>query len=118
MDPGREGARMLRAVQRIRVEWSHCDPGSIIFNPQYYIWMDQGAHGLMEAAGFPFVDLAAGPDFRGLPRVASSAEFFSPARLGDRLEMWSEVDRFGTKSMTVAHEFRRDGAIKIGRAHV
>lgn len=102
---------MLKAVQRIRVEWAHCDPARIIFNPNYYIWMDQGGHGLMEAAGFPFAKLAAGPNFRGLPLVASSMEFFSPARLGDRLEMWSEVEKFGTKSMTLVHEFKRDGEV-------
>jgi 4-hydroxybenzoyl-CoA thioesterase len=107
---------MLKAVLRIRVEWSHCDPARIIFNPNYYIWMDHGAHALMEAAGFPFLKLVAGPNFRGLPLVASNAEFLSPARLGDRLELWSEVERFGTKSMTMVHEFSRDGvAIARGR---
>lgn len=107
---------MLKAVQRIRVEWGHCDPARIIYNPNYYIWMDQGCHALLEAAGFPFSEAAGGPDFRGLPLVASSAEFLAPARLGDRLAMWSEVEKFGTKSLTVVHEFRR-GAEVLARGH-
>ena len=43
---------MLTANQRIRVEWAHCDPAGIIFNPHYYIWMDSGTHALLQAAGF------------------------------------------------------------------
>lgn len=98
---------MFRAIQRLRVEWAQCDPARIIFNPTYYIWMDQGTHSLFEAAGFDFVEETAGSGFRGLPLVTSGAEFFTPARLGDRLVMTSHVEKFGTKSFTVLHEFHR-----------
>ena len=43
---------MLTATQRICVEWAHCDPAGIIFNPHYYIWMDSGTHALLQTAGF------------------------------------------------------------------
>jgi len=43
---------MFTAIQRIRVEWAHCDAAGIIFNPHYYIWMDNGTHALFRAAGF------------------------------------------------------------------
>ena len=42
---------MFTATQRIRVEWAHCDPAGIIFNPHYYLWMDSGTHALLQAAG-------------------------------------------------------------------
>ena len=41
---------MFTATQRIRVEWAHCDPAGIIFNPHYYLWMDSGTHALLQAA--------------------------------------------------------------------
>ncbi|WP_281016786.1 MULTISPECIES: thioesterase family protein [unclassified Minwuia] len=100
---------MLHATQRIRVEWGHCDPARIIFNPNYYIWMDQGTHGLLEAAGFPFAKLTATPDFRGCPLVASGMDFRSPAFYSDVLLLTTFVERFGTKSFTVRHHFTRDG---------
>ena len=39
---------MFTATQRFRVEWAHCDPAGIIFNPNYYIWMDSGTHALLQ----------------------------------------------------------------------
>ena len=119
---------MLKAVQRIRVEWSHCDPARIIFNPHYYIWMDQGAHGLMEAAGFPFVDppdprsIADGmalleelgalvPDERGGERRLT--------RLGRRLAL----PRKDGNVQYTPHGFPEDAAVAVvafdlGLAHV
>ena len=100
---------MLQGKMRIRVEWSHCDQAGIIFNPHYYIWMDAGTHQLMTAAGFPFAAMVKNTAFRGCPLVSSRCDFVSPARLSDVLELWTEVERFGTKSFAVKHEFRRAG---------
>lgn len=102
---------MLRATQRIRVEWGHCDPARIIFNPNYYIWMDQGTHGLLEAAGFPFAKLTESPEFRGCPLVASGMDFRSPAFYSDVLVLTSFVERFGSKSFTMRHLFTRDDTL-------
>lgn len=97
---------MLTATQRIRVEWSNCDPAGIIFNPYYYIWMDQGTHALLQAAGFDFVDEAnTNKNFLGCPLVASNMEFKKPLRFGDVTTMSSRVRKFGNTSFVVAHEF-------------
>ena len=98
---------MYRVTQRIRIEWSHCDPAGIIFNPHYYIWMDQGIHALLETVGFPFVEMVRTTPFRGCPLVTSSAEFMKPALLGDVITLCSQVERFGNKSFTTAHRFTR-----------
>lgn len=97
----------MKATQRIRVEWGHCDPARIIFNPNYYIWMDQGTHSLLEAAGFPFVERTATPGFRGCPLVASGMSFYRPAHYGDIVLLTSEVEKFGNKSFTLRHSFHR-----------
>ncbi len=102
---------MLQSRQSIRIEWSHCDPAKIIFNPHYYVWMDNGTHHLLEEAGFPFADLVRTPSFRGCVLVSSSATFFKPAFFGDTIELVSEVEKFGTKSFTMKHTFGRDGDV-------
>ena len=101
----------MKTTQRIRIEWGHCDPARIIFNPHYYIWMDQGTHGLLEAAGFPFARLAATEGFRGCPLVASGMNFAAPAYLGDVVTLSSEIEKFGNRSFTVRHAFHRGDAL-------
>ena len=98
---------MYRVTQRIRVEWAHCDPAGIIFNPNYYIWMDQGTHQLLEAVGYPFAEKVRNTAFAGCPLVTSSAEFLLPAFYSDVITLASEAQKFGTKSFTVAHLFWR-----------
>ena len=99
---------MFTATQRIRVEWAHCDPAGIIFNPHYYLWMDSGTHALLQAAGFDLIGQTHGdPLFRGCPLVASNMSFRRPLYFGDVAECRSSVERFGNSSFVVAHEFRR-----------
>jgi len=99
---------MLTATQRIRVEWAHCDPAGIIFNPHYYIWMDSGTHALLRAAGFDLVGQTHSDNlFRGCALVASNMAFSKPLYYGDVAVCSSRVERFGNKSFVVAHEFRR-----------
>ena len=98
---------MYRVTQRIRVEWSNCDPAGIIFNPYYYMWMDQGTHQLIEVCGFPFAEAVRTSDFRGCPLVTSSAEFLMPALFSDVITLTTQVGKFGNKSFTMAHTFTR-----------
>lgn len=99
---------MLIATQRIRVEWAHCDPAGIIFNPHYYIWMDGGTHAMLQAAGFDLVgNLQQDPLFRGFPLVASNMNFKRPLYFGDITVLNSQVEKFGNNSFVVKHEFRQ-----------
>ena len=99
---------MFIATQRIRVEWAHCDPAGILFNPHYYLWMDSGTHALLQASGF---DLIGEPSrdkrFRGCPLVASNMSFSKPLYFGDVVLCSSQVERFGNTSFVVAHQFSR-----------
>lgn len=107
---------MLEGRQRIRVEWAHCDPARIIFNPHYYIWMDQGTQSLIQAAGFDQVEAVRTTPFRGCALVRSEAEFITPAFYRDVLELRSRVERFGNKSFKMSHEFWRAETL-VARGH-
>ncbi len=99
---------MFTANQRIRVEWAHCDPAGIIFNPHYYIWMDAGTHALIHAAGFELArEIRLDKLFRGFPLVASNMSFKRPLYFGDVTVLTSRVEKFGNRSFVVNHEFRQ-----------
>ncbi len=99
---------MLIATQRIRIEWAHCDPAGILFNPNYYLWMDSGTHALLQAAGFDLAGaVRADPLFRGCPLVASSMDFMHPFYFGDIATCVSQVEKFGNTSFVVRHHFVR-----------
>lgn len=99
---------MFTAIQRIRVEWAHCDPAGIIFNPHYYIWMDGGTHSMLQAAGFDLpLKIREDKLFKGFPLVASNMAFKRPLYYGDITELTSKVTKFGNTSFVVAHEFRQ-----------
>lgn len=102
---------MFTAIQRIRVEWAHCDPAGIIFNPHYYIWMDGGTHSMLQVAGFDLqLKIRENKLFRGFPLVASNMAFKRPLYYGDITELTSKVEKFGNTSFVVAHEFRQGDA--------
>ncbi len=102
---------MFTARQRFRVEWAHCDPAGIIFNPNYYLWMDAGTHALIQVAGFDLIgNTHQDPLFRGCPLVASNMDFMHPLYFGDVTVLTSRVEKFGNTSFVVAHAFHRDGS--------
>lgn len=105
---------MFEAALEIRVEWGHCDPAQIVFNPNYFNWMESGLHWLFEAAGLSLTELMAGdPDFRGAPLVRCDANFMAAARVGDLLMLTSKVARWGRTSFDVAYAFAVDGATVV-----
>lgn len=44
---------MLTNKLRRRIEWGHCDPAGIVFNPNFFSFFDHGTTMLYEAAGWP-----------------------------------------------------------------
>lgn len=99
---------MLTTTLKIRVEWAHCDPAKIIFNPHYYIWMDHSTHGLLKVAGLDIATAIDDPEFKACPLVTSSAEFHAPAVLGDQLLLSTSVSKFGNTSFHIGHSFTRN----------
>lgn len=102
---------MLTARLDVRVEWSHCDPAGIIFNPNYYVWMDAASHSLINASGFDFFGRIGSPEFKGCPLVSSEMQFQKPLYPGEIVTIVSQVVKFGNSSFEVEHAFERDGDV-------
>ena len=106
---------MLVVTQRYRVDWGHCDPAGIIFNPNYFAWMDAGCHNLFKAAGVPFKEMMDTSSFIGCPLIKNEAKFTKPAYYDDVITLSSQVESFGSKSFRLRHRFTRsDDELAIG----
>jgi 4-hydroxybenzoyl-CoA thioesterase len=99
---------MLRSKREFVVEWGHCDPAGIVFNPRFFEYFDWGTWALFEKAlGVKAHDFAATYGIMGIPLVVG------PARFGDTIELTSWVSEFRRSSFDVNHELRVQGALAV-----
>ena len=93
---------------RVQVGWGDCDPAGIVFYPRFYAWMDTVSHVLARAMGISReAMLPPQPDLVGFPVVGTQAEYLSPARMDDVLEVRTRVARVGRSSLSLRHEIVR-----------
>lgn len=101
---------------RINIEWGHCDPAGIVFYPNFYRWFDAATWSLFRAAGLRQDGLEARFGVFGMPLVGASADFHSPLRPGDALDVTSRIGEWRRSSFTVEHRAEVAGRLSaIGR---
>lgn len=106
MSEGPENMRTYRYQRRLH--WSECDPGGIVFFPNYARWMVDGLNEMLLSLG---IDPNAMRDEKtrgGLPVVQLSMQFFDAPQL--HAQVWHEisVEKVGVKSLNFSHRFLRD----------
>src|SRR5271163_4899954 len=90
-------ATMANLISRrwMTIEWGHCDPAGIVFNPRFFEMFDISTWMLFDAAlGVKPNELAAKFAIMGIPLVDAHAEFIKPAKFGDVIEIASRVSEF------------------------
>jgi 4-hydroxybenzoyl-CoA thioesterase len=93
---------------RLQVSWGDCDPAGIVFYPRFYAWMDSVSHALAREMGIPReAMLPPSRDLVGFPVVATQAEYLTPARMDDVLEVRTRVARVGRTSLSLRYEIVR-----------
>jgi 4-hydroxybenzoyl-CoA thioesterase len=104
----------LLSRRQFTIEWSHCDPAGIVFNPRFFEFFDWGTWMLFEAAlGVEPSDLAGAFGIVGIPLVDAGARFIAPARFGDTVELTSQVSEFRRSSFDVEHKLFVRGAVAV-----
>jgi len=91
-----------RFERTVRIRFGHCDPAGIVFYPQYLVllnglvedWVDQGL-------GISYAGLIAQRQV-GLPTVRLECDFRAVSRMGEDVVLALEVERLGTRSITLA----------------
>jgi 4-hydroxybenzoyl-CoA thioesterase len=97
--------------QQMPVEWGHCDPAGIVFNPRFFEYFDRNTWHMFATV----LDVPVGRfEWRfgiTLPLVDSGARFLVPAKFGDLLEVVSTVKEFRRSSFDIAHQIWNDGKL-------
>lgn len=97
---GAPQARRFRRPHRIR--FSECDPAGIVFYPQYFVLFNDLLEAWIDAllpGGFTGYILER---HWGLPTVRLEAEFKAVSRMGEDVVLTLELERLGTRSLTLA----------------
>ncbi len=84
------------------IRFSDCDPAGIVFYPQYFVMFNALVEDwITEGFGIGYGALVMERRV-GLPTVRLEADFSAVSRLGDRVALSLEVERLGTRSLTLA----------------
>lgn len=99
-------------ARELTIEWGHCDPAGIVFNPRFFEFFDWSTALLLEAAtGHPKSAMLAAFDLIGIPLVATEAKFMKPVRYGDRVRIVSAVTDVGRSSFAIRHHLANAGTL-------
>jgi 4-hydroxybenzoyl-CoA thioesterase len=98
--------------REIRIEWGHCDPAGIVFNPRFFEFFDANSWAMFEAAlGVKAAELTATFDIIGIALVGAGANFLKPVKFGDVVEIASRISEFRRSSFNVEHRLSVGGVL-------
>jgi acyl-CoA thioester hydrolase len=98
-------------AHELRVRYGECDPQGIVFNANYLLYFDIAVTELYREALGSWHALVE----RGVDVVVAEANlrFRAPARFDDVIAVGAQVASFGTTSLTLEMDIRRDGDLLV-----
>ena len=93
-----------------RIEFADTDMAGIVHFARFFVFMETAEHEFQRTLGST-IHFEHEGEHIGWPRVATSCEFRSPARLGDVLDIHVRVVRKGNKSLTWGFRFSCEGRL-------
>lgn len=97
------------------IEWGDCDEAGIVFYPNYFYWFDCTFQRLLRARGLSQRDVRS--RFGAItPIVDAHAEFRSPARYDDVLDIDARVEPLGERRFRIDYHMSCDGR-PIGKGY-
>ncbi len=100
--------------RQLTIEWGQCDPAGIVFNSRFFEIFDTGTWHMFEAAlGVKPHELAGAFGIIGIPLVDASANFITPIRFGDVVEMTTRVREFRRSSFDIEHRLSVGGELAV-----
>lgn len=99
-------ASVFRTTRRI--EFADTDMAGIVHFANFFRFMEAAEVEFLRSRGLSVALVWEGIRL-GFPRVSASCDYVKPARFQDVLDIDVRLARLGTKSVTYAFEFSRDG---------
>jgi len=104
---------MLENSRTVRVEFGHCDPSGIVYNPNYFAWFDVSVHALLERGGVSLKDMMAELGIDGIPVAEYRTKFLAPSRWGDELVIESRAVKLHRCAFDVEHRVINAGVLAV-----
>ena len=102
---------MLTNQRTVFVEFGHCDPSGIVYNPNYFIWFDVSVHALLARGGLTLKEMIAELGIDGIPVVEYKTKFLAPARWGDELLIETSVVKLHRSAFDIRHRVFNAGVL-------
>ncbi len=102
---------MLTNSRTVLVEFGHCDPSGIVYNPNYFVWFDSSVHGLLAKGGLSLKQMIAEFGIDGIPVVEYRTKFLSPSRWGDELVIETRVVALRRSAFDIEHRVVNAGVV-------
>ncbi len=101
-------------TRRLMIEWGHCDPAGIVFNPRYFEFFDWSTAMLLFAAsGMTKAEMIATFGVSGAPVVSTEAKFLKPCSFGDEVTIVSTILKVGRASFDVEHRLLKGDTLAV-----
>ncbi len=114
------GSRIFRAIQMfshtrtLQIEWGHCDPAGIVFNPRFFEFFDWNTALLFERAlGVRKSEVLKKFGGSGIPLVETRAKFLVPCRYGDMVDIKTTIKKLGRSSFDVEHRLYNGDTLAV-----
>jgi 4-hydroxybenzoyl-CoA thioesterase len=104
---------MLTNKRTVPVEFGHCDPSGIVYNPNYFIWFDFSVHALLARGGLSLKAMIAEFGIDGIPVVEYRSKFLAPARWGDELLIETSVVNLHRCAVDIQHRVFNAGVLTV-----
>jgi 4-hydroxybenzoyl-CoA thioesterase len=111
--PNQQGNTMLTNSRTVVVEFGHCDPSGIVYNPNYFIWFDFSVHALLTRGGLSLKAMIADFGIDGIPVAEYRTKFLAPSRWGDELLIESSIAHLHRCAFDIEHRVINAGVLAV-----
>lgn len=106
---------MIHSVSKIRVRYAETDRMDVVYHSNYLVWFETARILMLDQIGMPYREIEARGLF--LPVLSVSAEYKSPARFDDYLEIHLFLKKKPRARMHFDYEVRRgDDLLATGQS--
>ena len=106
---------MIHCISKIRVRYAETDRMDVVYHSNYLVWFETARILMLDQIGMPYSEIEARGLF--LPVLTVSAEYKSPARFDDYLEIHLFLKKKPRARMHFDYEVRRgDKLLAIGHS--
>jgi 4-hydroxybenzoyl-CoA thioesterase len=112
--PEETGVASFIYRRQLTIEWGHCDPAGIVFNPRFFEMFDASTWLLFEAVlDVKPQEFIQTYNIFGIALVDARANFLRPVRFGNVVEIASRVSEFRRASFEVGHRVSLNGELAV-----